>query len=261
MTQVQQSAAWWCFVGEDRLSPQDFVVLCRDIGFNAVELPDEAYFPLIRDHGLGISALRGHDSIISGLNREANHDRIVRELEANIRLASDWQVPYLICFSGSREGLDDDRAIEAIVRGLGRVALIAESAGVTLTLELLNSRVDHPDYQCDRTPFGLRVIEGVASPAVKLLYDIYHMQIMEGDIIRTIGRHHAAFSHYHTAGNPGRNELNDAQELHYPAIFSAIAATGYRGVITHEFIPTGDPRAGLEQAHALTANAFAGGAS
>lgn len=260
MTQLRQAAAWWCFVGEDGLSPQDFVSLCADIGYDAVELPDEVHFQLIRDHGLGISALRGHDSIISGLNREANHDRIVRELEANIRLASDWQVPYLICFSGSRDGLDDDRAVDAIVRGMARVAPLAESAGVTLTLELLNSHVDHPDYQCDRTPFGLRVIEGVASPAVKLLYDIYHMQIMEGDIIRTIGRHHAAFSHYHTAGNPGRNELNDAQELNYPAIFRAIAATGYHGHITHEFIPTGDPRAGLMQAHAMVANAFADGA-
>jgi hydroxypyruvate isomerase len=258
MAGIRQSAAWWCFVQDGLLTPQAFVAMCADIGFGAVELPDEGYFPLIRDAGLGISALRGHDSIESGLNREANHERIIRELEASIRLASDWGVPHLICFSGSRGDLDDDRAVEAMVRGLARAAPLAESAGVTLALELLNSRVDHPDYQCDRTSFGLRVVEGVGSPAVKLLYDIYHMQIMEGDIIRTIGRHHAAFAHYHTAGNPGRNELNDAQELHYPAIFQAIAATGYAGFITHEFIPTGDPRAGLEQAFAMTAAAFAG---
>src|SRR5262249_43456929 len=135
--------------------------------------------------------------------------------------------------------------------GLGGVAKLAEQAGVTLVLELLNSKVDHPDYQCDHTTWGVAVCRAVGSPRVKLLYDIYHMQIMEGDIIRTIREHHGLFGHYHTAGNPGRHELNQSQELNYPAIMAAIAATGYDGYIGQEFVPLGDPVAGLRAAFEL----------
>jgi hydroxypyruvate isomerase len=151
-----------------------------------------------------------------------------------------WGIPTLICFSGNRGTLDDETGAAA----LSKLAPAAESAGVTLVLELLNSKVDHPDYQCDRTAWGVKVCESVSSPRVKLLYDIYHMQIMEGDIIRAI-------QHYHTAGNPGRNALYETQELNYRAIASGIAATGYEDFVGHEFIPKGEPVAALRQAFAL----------
>src|SRR5262249_20013204 len=159
---------------------------------------------------------------------------------ANLALAQRWQIPILICFSGNRAGLDDEAGIETTALGLARVARAAEDAGVTLALELLNSKIDHPDYQCDRTAWGLAVIEHVGSPRVKLLYDVYHMQVMEGDVMRTVAAHHDAFAHYHIAGNPGRHEPDQSQELWYPAIYGAIAATGYDGYVGMEFIPTGE---------------------
>ena len=147
--------------------------------------------------------------------------------------------------------MDDDTGAAITAEGLARVAGAAEDAGVTLVLELLNSKVNHPGYQCDHTAWGVRVCEAVNSPRVRLLYDIYHMQIMEGDIIRTIQRHHAWFGHYHTAGNPGRHDLDDAQELQYPAIMRAVAATGYTGFVGQEFLPKGEPVAALRHAFAL----------
>jgi hydroxypyruvate isomerase len=202
----------------------------------------------VKDHGLAISSIAGHASIVEGLNRRANHDRIERELAEHIRLAERWGIPVLICFSGSRAGLSDEEGAEICAEGLRRVAGAAEQAGVTLAVELLNSKVDHPDYQCDRTAWGVRLCQLVGSPRVRLLYDIYHMQIMEGDIIRTIQTHHQWFGHYHTAGNPGRHEIDETQEIWYPPIARAIVATGYAGYIAHEFIPTGDTVAGLRDA-------------
>jgi hydroxypyruvate isomerase len=154
----------------------------------------------------------------------------------------------VIVFSGNRDGLDDKTGAEITAQGLKRLARTAQDEGVTLILELLNSKVDHPDYQADKTIWGVQVCQMVDSPAVKLLYDIYHMQVMEGDIIRTIREHHAYFGHYHTAGNPGRQELDERQELQYKPIIQAIAATGYKGYLGHEFIPTGDPEVALRQA-------------
>jgi hydroxypyruvate isomerase len=155
-------------------------------------------------------------------------------------------------FSGERRpGLSDEEGIENSAIGLKRVAKAAEDAGINLAIELLNSRVDHGGYMCDRTPWGVAVCEKVGSPRVSLLYDIYHMQIMEGDIIRTIQNSHPHFSHYHTAGNPGRRDMDDTQELCYPPIVRAIAATPYQGYVGHEFIPKGDPVAALEAAYRL----------
>ena len=200
---------------------------------------------------LAVAAVDGHRASEDGLNRRENHDRIERELTANLELAARWSIPTLIVFSGVRGGLDDAAGAEITAEGLRRVAGAAEDAGVTLALELLNSKVDHPDYQADRTAWGIHVCELVGSPYVRLLYDIYHMQVMEGDIIRTIQDNHAWFGHYHTAGNPGRHEIGDAQELYYPAIMRAILATGYDGYVGQEFIPTGDPVAALEGAFEL----------
>ena len=206
---------------------------------------------LVKDHGLAIAATDGHRSIVDGLNRRDQHDRIAHEIEATLDLAEHWGIANLICFSGSRAGIDDRTGAEITAEGFPRVAKSAEEAGVNLVLELLNSKVDHPDYQCDHTAWGLHVCQMVDSPRVKLLYDVYHMQIMEGDIIRTIRDAHPMIGHYHTAGNPGRNDLDEAQELYYPAILRAIAETGYTGYVGHEFIPKGDPVAALKAAFEL----------
>ena len=247
MARIRQSIAWWCFV-RGEMTPERLVRSAAEIGYDAVELVGQEHWQLVKDHGLAIASSNGHHSIEEGLNRREHHARIERELRANIELAATWDIPNLICFSGSRAGLPDVEGIAITAEGLRRVAPIAEAAGVTLVLELLNSKVDHPDYQCDHTAWGLEVCRLVDSPRVKLLYDIYHMQIMEGDIIRTIRDHHAAFGHYHTAGNPGRHDLDESQELQYRPIMQAIQQTGYTGYVGQEFIPQGDPIAALKAA-------------
>ncbi len=251
MSKIKQSAAWWCFVPKI-MTPEAFVRAAADIGYDAVELVPQEHWKLVRDHGLTIASTGGHQSLQDGLNKVENRGRILRELEASLRLAVEWGIPNLIVFSGNRNGLNDETGAEVTAETLRGAAKMAEDAGVSLVLELLNSKVDHPDYQCDHTEWGVKVIEMVAAPRVKLLYDIYHMQIMEGDVIRTIQAHHPHFDHYHTAGNPGRNDLDDAQELYYPPIFRAIADTGYDRYIGHEFIPKGDPAAALKAAFDLT---------
>ena len=253
MAAYLQSVSWWCFV-PSLLSPQAFVRMAADLGLDAIELLPVEHWQLAKDHGLAIAAVDGHASILEGLNRREHHERIIDELQTKIRLAAEWKIANLICFSGSRAGLDDADGIAATAEGLARVAPLAQDAGVTLVLEVLNSKIDHPDYQADRTAWAVEVCRLVDSPAVRVLYDIYHMQIMEGDIIRTIETTHPWIGHYHTAGNPGRHELDDGQELNYPAIFRAIAATGYRAYVGHEFIPVGDPVAGLRNAVTLARN-------
>jgi hydroxypyruvate isomerase len=244
---MKQAVAWWCLTPR-ALTPEQLVRAAAEIGYAGIELAEPEYWPLIRAHGLTIVSTRGHESLTDGLNRRENHDRIEREVLANLKVAAQWGIPVLICFSGNRNGLADDLGAEITAAGLRRVAWAAEDAGVTLALELLNSKVNHPDYQCDHTAWGLRVCELVGSPRVKLLYDIYHMQVLEGDVMRTIRDHHAAFGHYHTAGNPGRNELDETQELNYRAIVRAIRETGYDGYIGQEFIPRGEPVAALRAA-------------
>jgi hydroxypyruvate isomerase len=154
----------------------------------------------------------------------------------------------LICFSGNREKMDDQQGLENCAVGLKRILPIAEKRGVTLSMELLNSRVNHKDYMCDRTPWGVELVKRIGSERFKLLYDIYHMQIMEGDVIRTIQDNHQYFSHYHTGGNPGRHEIDETQELNYPAIMRAIKATGFKGHVAQEFVPARDPMTSLRQA-------------
>lgn len=250
MGQIKQTVAWWCFAG-DMLQPAQLVQTAAEIGYEAIELVGQPYWPLVKEHGLQIATINGHASIENGLNRRENHERIEKEIRANLALARQWNVPNLIVFSGNREGLDDETGLAITVEGLQRVAGAAEEAGVTLLLELLNSKIDHHDYQCDHTAWGVEVCQKVASTRVKLLYDIYHMQIMEGDVIRTIHDHHSYFGHYHLAGNPGRHELDNRQELNYSAIMQAIRDTGYEGYIGQEFVPTGDPVLALKQAFDL----------
>src|SRR3954447_25419604 len=247
MASPKASFTWWSFA--DRGASADELIRgAAAMGYDAVELAPENLWPAMTDAGLAIATHGGHGSIPSGLNRIENHDRIEREIIANLELAQRWNIPVLICFSGNREGLDDEAAIEPTARGLSHVARAAEDAGVTLALELLNSKIDHPDYQCDHTAWGVQVVEQVNSPRVRLLYDAYHMQIMEGDIIRTIADHGSHFGHYHVAGNPGRHEPDRTQELWYPAIYEAINSTGFEDYVGMEFIPRGNPLVSLQAA-------------
>jgi hydroxypyruvate isomerase len=235
------------------MAPEQFVRAAVETGFTAIDIVPPEYWDLVTAHGLAISSIRGQESLQAGLNRQDLHDSLEQELRAAIGHAERLNIPNVICFSGNRNGLDDVVGAEITAAGLSRVAPIAEAAGVTLVLELLNSKVNHPDYQADHTAWGVQVCRMVGSPRVKLLYDIYHMQIMEGDIIRTIRAEHPFIGLYHTAGNPGRNDLDDQQELYYPAILRAIRDTGYGGYIGHEFLPKGDPAAALQSVFELCA--------
>lgn len=243
---IRHSISWWCFANQ--MSPEKLISSAVELGFHGIELVDQEHWDPIRDAGLDIAAVVGHESLGDGLNKAGNHDRIEREIVENLKLAEKYAIRNLICFSGNRHGESDERGIEVTAKGLRRVAKAAEEADVYLVVELLNSKVNHVGYQCDRTEWGVEVIKRVGSPRVKLLYDIYHMQIMEGDLIRTIRDNHEYFAHYHTAGNPGRNNLDDTQEIYYPAVIAAIRDTGYDGYVGHEFIPVGDPVEALRNA-------------
>ena len=247
MKKISQSIAWWCFgrfMDADKLISE-----AARIGYLGVEMCPQELWPKVADGGLKIATLGGHHSLSDGLNRIENHDRIEKEIIHNLELAVKWNIPALIVFSGNRNGLPDAQGAENTAAGLSRVAKAAEQAGVTLVMELLNSKVDHSDYQCDHTEWGVQVCKMVDSPRVKLLYDIYHMQIMEGDVIRTIRNNISFIGHVHTAGNPGRHELDETQELCYPPIMRALADSGYGGYVGQEFTPAGDPIKGLEDAY------------
>ena len=220
----------------------------KSLGIQGVEMPPRDKFDMLRDADLTIVTIGGHQSLQDGLNKRENHQRIADEIGKNLEAAQQYGIPSLICFPGNRNGLSDEEGAEITIEGLKMLAPQAEKAGVTLIMELLNSKVDHPDYQCDYTPWGVQVIEAVQSPRVKLLYDIYHMQIMEGDLIRTIRDNIEHIAHFHTAGNPGRKDLDFEQEIYYPAVAKAIHDTGYNGWLGHEFSPKGDAFAALKQA-------------
>src|ERR1700751_5073538 len=241
---ISQSLGWWCFVPQ-KLTPEQFVSSAAEAGFTALDLVPPEYWSLVTDHGLAISSIQGHLPLEIGLNRVDQHERIEQEVRAAITNAQRLKIPNVLCFSGNRGGLDDAKGMEVTAGALRRLAPFAEDAGVTLALELLHSKVDHPDYQADRTAWGAQVCQAVGSPRVKLLYDIYHMQIMEGDVIRTIRAFHPLIGFYHTAGKPRRNVLDELKERNPPAILKAIKDTGYPGYIAHEFIPKADPVAAM----------------
>jgi len=245
---LRQSVSRWPF---GQIPLPEFCRAARDIGLEAIDLLGPNDWPIVADCGLLCSMgypTDRRDFIATGFNRVEHHPMLLDELENTIPLAARAGVPNVIAMFGNRDGLGDQQGIDNCVAGLNRIKLLAESENVTICVELLNSRVDHHDYQGDSTAFGVAVMEGVDSPRVKLLYDIYHMQIMEGDIIRTIRDNAESIGHYHTGGVPGRHELDDTQELFYPAIARAIADTGFSGFVAHEFEPSGDPLAGLRQA-------------
>lgn len=236
----------WCY---GAIPARDFYRAVADMGLPAVDLLEEAEWPIVREHGLVCSmGYGGGGSISDGLNDEANHDAIVAGLTASIPRAERLGVPNLITFFGNRRGRSDAEALANCVRALDRVKRPAQDHGVTVCIELLNSRVDHKDYQGDRSAFGIEVVKAVGSPRVKLLYDVYHMQIMEGDILRTIRANHEWIAHYHTGGVPGRHELDATQELNWRTVCAAIADTGFQGYLAHEFVPTRDPLTSLREA-------------
>jgi hydroxypyruvate isomerase len=250
---LKQSACRWPYA---HVALPDFCRRLKQIGLAGADLlyPDE--WSVARDAELTVSmgyASRREKFIATGFNDPDNHALLLGELEAALPLAADAQVPNVIAMFGNRvSGIDDDMAIANCIAGLSKIAPLAEQQGVTVCVELLNSKVDHPGYQGDHTAFGVAVMKGVNSPRVKLLYDIYHMQIMEGDVIRTIRNNINWIGHFHTGGVPGRHEINDSQELNYHAIAAALADLNYQGFVAHEFVPTrSDPFVSLEEAFQL----------
>jgi hydroxypyruvate isomerase len=251
-----------CLVMTNFYHPQDIPLddFCRavaEIGYAGIELmtPGDELPGIVetcRRYGLAVPSMVGHASLGDGFNRVENHERIITELKANIDLAAQYGIGGLICFSGNRNnGQSDLEGMIACAHGLRRIAPYAEDKGINLNIELLNSKVNHPGYQCDHADWGVAMCEMVNSPRVKLLYDIYHMQIMDGDLIRTIRRNTQWIGHFHTAGNPERRDLDDDQELNYTGICRAIDATGYDLYLGHEFRPKGDPIEALRQAYAI----------
>ena len=249
---IKQSICYPIFKRED-VNLDELFGAAKEIGYAAVELwargdDFEEVITLAKAHDLVVASMSGHQSLPDGLNKRSNHDRIEDELKTSIDIAAERGIPGLICFSGNRQPhMSEMEAVEACADGLRRVAPYAEKKGLNLNLELLNSKVDHPGYQCDHAAWGVAVCERVGSPRVKLLYDIYHMQIMEGDLIRTIRENIQWIGHFHTAGNPGRNDMDDTQELNYAGICRAIAETGYDLYVGHELSPKGDPIEALRQ--------------
>ncbi len=243
---LKQSAARWCY---EKMSLDDLCANAARIGLQGIDLVDHKEWATVRKHGLTPAMVPGAGDIPNGWNRKENHDRLEKEMRENIERAAAAKLPNVITFSGNRRGMSDEQGKENTILGLNRVKKMAEDNNVTICLELLNSKVDHKDYMCDHTAWGADVCRQVNSPRVKLLYDIYHMQIMEGDIIRTIRENIQYIGHFHTGGVPGRHELDGTQELNWHAIAEAIAALNFTGFIAHEFVPTRDPMQSLAQAY------------
>jgi hydroxypyruvate isomerase len=233
---INHAACRWCY---NNIPMDRFLDTAKEIGLKGIDLlgPDE--WQLAIDNGLTCSMTTADKfGIEKGFNDPELHGDLLKNYERLIPRAADLGIKNVICFSGNRNGLSDEQGMINCARGLKPVVKIAAQHGVTVMMELLNSKVNHPDYQCDHTPWGAALCEMVGSGHFKLLYDIYHMQIMEGDVIATIRKYHQYIGHYHTGGVPGRHEINETQELYYPAIMQAIIDTGFEGFVAQEFVPT-----------------------
>lgn len=243
---INHSVCKWCY---GSIPLEDFCKKAKEIGIQSIELLGSNDWPILKKYGLTCAmAMPGGIGITDGFNRIENHAGLIKIYEEAIPQAANAGLKNIICFSGNRNGLDDEKGIENCSIGLKKLMPLAEKYKVNLIMELLNSKVDHPDYQCDHTKWGVELCKKVGSENLKLLYDIYHMQIMEGDVIRTIKENHKYFGHYHTGGVPGRNEIDETQELYYPAIMKAIVDTGFKGFVAQEFIPkNSDPIASLKK--------------
>lgn len=232
---INHSVCKWCY---KEIELEAFCQAAKEMGLQSVELLEVKDFATLKKYSLTCAVVSGvPGGIGNGLNRLENHDKIVEFMERTLPAVAEFGAPNVICFSGNRKGLDDEKGLENCAIGLKRIAPIAEKHKVTIIMELLNSKVNHKDYQCDYSKWGVELCKRVGSERFKLLYDIYHMQIMEGDICATIKENSQYFAHYHTGGVPGRNEIDDTQELFYPRIMQAIVDTGYKGFVAQEFIP------------------------
>lgn len=234
---INHSVASWTY---NFLPLDEMCAMVKKIGFSAIDLLAPKDWPTVQKHGIYCSMCytAGKISLTEGWNNKDNHAWLIKDFEEAIPLVAKAGYKNLICFSGNRKGMDDKVGMDNCAEGLKKIMSLAEKNNVIIQMELFNSKVDHKDYMCDKSAWGVELCKKTGSPNFKLLYDIYHMQINEGDVIRTIRDHHGYFGHYHTAGVPGRHEIDETQELQYPAIMKAIVATGYKGYVAQEFMPS-----------------------
>jgi len=234
---IRHSVCHWTY---NFLPLDELCAAVKKIGFSAIDLVGPKDWPTLKKWGIDSSMCNGAEiSLTEGWNHREYHPVLIKNYTEHINLVADAGYKNLICFSGSRKGMDDETGLKNCADGLKQVMALAEKRGIMIQMELLNSKIDHHDYMCDRSAWGIELCKRLGSPNFKLLYDIYHMQIDEGDVIRTINEHHDYFGHYHTAGVPGRHEIDNTQELYYPAIMTAIKNTGFKDYVAQEFIPTG----------------------
>jgi hydroxypyruvate isomerase len=233
---IRHAVCRWCY---NDIPLEQFCAAARDMGISAIDLVGPKDWPTLKKYGLDSSMCNGAEiNLVDGWNDTDFHEKLIRNYSEMIPKVAAAGYKNLICFSGNRRGKDDETGWKNCADGLKQVIGIAEKNGVTLVMELLNSKVNHKDYQCDKTSWGVELAKRIGSPNFKLLYDIYHMQIDEGDVISTIRKYHEYIGHYHTGGVPGRHEIDETQELYYPAIMKAIVDTGFKGYVAQEFIPS-----------------------
>ena len=243
-TRINHSVCKWCY---NSIPLEDLCVAGKEFGLKSIELLMPEDFAVLKKHDMTCAMVSfpggttpsgvNVGGIERAFNRTEHHDTLVAAYEPHLKASAEVGAKQVICFSGNRDGLSDEQGLENCAAGIKRLMPLAEKLGITLVMELLNSKVNHKDYQCDHSAWGVELCKKGGSENFKLLYDIYHMQIMEGDVIATIQANHSYFSHYHTGGVPGRNEIDETQELYYPAIMRAIADTGYKGFVGQEFVP------------------------
>jgi hydroxypyruvate isomerase len=239
---VNHAVSRWTY---GHLAIEELCQLVKSIGFNAIDLVGPDDWPVLKKHGINSSMCNGAElNLVDGFIHVEHHDKLSERYIKHIDLVAAAGYKNLICFSGNARGLSKEQGLENAIIGLKRILPYAEEKGVIIQMELFNSKIDHPDYMADSSAWGIKLCKALNSPNFKLLYDIYHMQIQEGDIIRTIEQHHEYFGHYHTAGVPGRHEIDESQELYYPAIARAILRTGFTGYLAQEFIPTPESKRG-----------------
>lgn len=232
---INHSVCQWCY---GSIPLEDLAKAAKEIGLKSIELLGPDKWDVVIKQGLTCAMAYGSDlGLNKGFNDPSLHEKFLKDYTTNIPKAADAGLKSVICFSGNANGLSSEKGLENCAKGLEPVLKIAQKYNITMQMELLNSKVDHKDYQCDHTEWGVQLCEKLGSPNFKLLYDIYHMQIMEGDVIATIRKHQKYIGHYHTGGVPGRNEIDETQELYYPAIMQAIVDTGFKGFVAQEFIP------------------------